>query len=99
MKTTFPKREPQILCYRDYKNFDLYNFRSDLREQLSRNSEKYYMHFETTFLKVLEQHAPMKKKVLRANNKPYMTKALRKAIMRRSTLKTKHLKNKSSENL
>ena len=86
MKTTFPKAEPQILCYRDYKNFDLYNFRTDLREQLSRVPEKDYIHFEITFLKVLEQHAPMKKKVLRANNKPYMTKTLRKAIMRRSTL-------------
>ena len=41
----------------------------------------------------------MKKKVLRANNKPYMTKALRKAIMRRSTLKTKYLKTKTDENL
>ena len=41
----------------------------------------------------------MKKKVLRANNKPYMTKALRKAIMRRSTLKTKYLKNKTDESL
>ena len=47
---------------------------------------------------MLEQHAPMKKKVLRANNKPYMTKALRKAIMRRSTLKTKYLKTKTDEN-
>ena len=83
MKTTFPKAEPQIMYYRDYKNFDLYKFRADLREQLSRVSDKDYLHFEITFLKVLEQHAPMKKKVLRANNKPYMTKALRKAIMRR----------------
>ena len=87
------------MYYRDYKNFDLYNFRADLREQLSRNSEKDYMHFELIFLKVLEQHAPMKKKVLRANNKPYMTKNLRKAIMRRSTLKTKYMKNKTDENL
>ena len=40
----------------------------------------------------------MKKKVLRANNKPYMTKALRKAIMRRSTLKSKYFKNRTDEN-
>ena len=98
MKTTFPKAEPQILYYRDYKNFDLYNFRTDLREKLSQITEKDYFHFEITFLKVLEQHAPMKKKVLRANNKPYMTKALRKAIMRRSMLKTKFFKNKTDEN-
>ena len=99
MKTTFPKAGPTILYYRDYKNFDLYKFRADLRDQLSRISQKDYLSFEITFLKVLEQHAPMKKKVLRANNKPYMTKALRKAIMRRSTLKTKYLKTKTDENL
>ena len=97
MKTTFPKAQPKIIYYRDYKNFDLYNFRTDLREQLSKVVEKDYFHFELTFLRVLEAHAPMKKKVLRANDKPYMTKALRKAIMRRSTLKSKYLKNKSDE--
>ena len=99
MKTTFPKAKPTILYYRDYKNFNLSNFRKDLRDQLSKISEKDYLHFEITFLKVLEHHAPMKKKVLRANNKPYMTKALRQAIMRRSTLKTKYLKTKTEENL
>ena len=41
----------------------------------------------------------MKKKVLRANDKPYMTKSLRKAIMRRSTLKNKYLRDKSDESL
>ena len=88
MKTRFPKAKSTILYHRDYKNFNLYNFRTDFRDQLSGISEKDYLHFEMTFLKVLEQHAPMKKKALRANNKPYMTKASRKAIMRRSTLKT-----------
>ena len=91
MKTTFPKAQPKIIYYRDYKNFDLYNFRTDLREQLNKIVQKDYFHFELTFLRVLEEHAPMKKKVLRANDKPYMTKVLRKAIMRRSTLKSKYL--------
>ena len=99
MKTTFPKAKPKIIYYRDYKHFDLYKFRSDLREKLNQVAEKDYFHFELTFLRVLEEHAPMKKKVLRANDKPYMTKALRKAIMRRSALKNKYLKNKSEESL
>ena len=99
MKTTFPKAQPKIVYYRDYKNFDIYNFRKDLRSQLSQIKEKDYFHFELTFLRVLEEHAPMKQKILRANDKPYMTKTLRKAIMRRSTLKTKYLKTKTDENL
>ena len=39
----------------------------------------------------------MKKKLVRANEVPYMTKALRKAIMKRSELQSKYLKNKSSK--
>ena len=38
---------------------------------------------------------PLKKKFLRANHAPYMTKTLRKAIVRRSQLQTKYFKNKS----
>ena len=70
MKTTFPKAQPKIIYYRDYKNFDLYNFRTELRKELNESVEKDYHHFELTFLRVLEKHAPMKKKVVRANDKP-----------------------------
>ena len=80
MKTTYPKAKPKIVYYRDYKNFDLYNFRTELRRELSEIADKDYYHFELIFLKVLEKHAPMKKKTLRANDKPYMNKALRQAI-------------------
>ena len=99
MKTTFPKAQPKIIYYRDYKNFELPNFRTELRQELNKNEEHGYFHFEATFLKVLEKYAPMKQKVLRANDKPYMTKVLRKAIMRRSVLKNKYLKEKSEESL
>ena len=58
-----------------------------------------YKHFEQVFLEVLNTHAPIKRKLLRANNFPYMTKTLRKAIMKRSELENKFAKNKASENL
>ena len=99
MKTTFPKAQPKIVYYRDYKNFDLSKFRAELREELKKSEDIGYFHFEVTFLRVLEKHAPMKQKVLRANDKPYMSKVLRKAIMRRSNLKNKYLKEKSDETL
>ena len=99
MKTTFPKAQPKIVYYRDYKNFDLSKFRAELRDELRKSEAQGYYHFEVIFLRVLEKHAPMKQKVLRANDKPYMTKVLRKAIMRRATLKSKFLKNKTDESL
>ena len=48
---------------------------------------------------MLNKHAPLKKKLLRANHAPYITKALRKAIIRRSQLETKYLKTKTQTNL
>ena len=41
----------------------------------------------------------MKKKILRANEKPYVTKAMRKAIMKRSELATKYRRNPTEDNL
>ena len=55
--------------------------------------------FENTSLELLDIHVPVKKKYLRANHAPYMTKALRKAIMKRSELKMKYFKNQTGHNL
>ena len=42
--------------------------------------------FDNIFLEVLDKHAPRKTKILRANHSSYISKALRKAIMKRSYL-------------
>ena len=97
MKTTFPKVKPKIIQYRDYKNFILENFRMELRNELRNEEIVDYTKFEDIFLDMLNKFAPLKKKVLRANDKPYMTKVLRKAIMRRSVLKNKYYSNKSPD--
>ena len=68
-----------------------------LKSLMSEKSVNNYKNFEEIFLKTLEKHAPLKRKQLRANNAPYMTKTLRKAIMKRSELKTKYLKQKTKE--
>jgi exonuclease III len=97
MKTTCPKAEPKIIYYRDYKKFDLDAFRKELRTELKNAAIAGYAHFELIFLQVLEKHAPVKKKVIRGNDKPFMNKTLRKAIMRRSALKNKYFKSKTDE--
>ena len=48
--------------------------------------------------KVLNHRAPRKKKYTRGNNKPFMTKALSKAIMQRTRFRNKFLKNPTTEN-
>ena len=46
----------------------------------------------------LDKHAPLKMKLLWANHAPYMTKALRNAIMKTSSLNNKTYKNGTVEN-
>ena len=57
-----------------------------------------YDDFEKEYLEVLDKHAPIKKKTVRANQVPYMSKTLRKAIMRRSNLENKYLRSRNPEN-
>ena len=51
-----------------------------------------YDDFEET---LLNKHAPLKKKILPQNNGPFMTKELRKEIMKRSKLKNKYNKKRN----
>ena len=73
-------------------------FKRKLEDKLNQQINE-YKHFQQIFLEILNIHAPIKKKQLRANHVPYMTKALRKAIMKRSELESKYVKNKTNENL
>ena len=57
-----------------------------------------YSSFESTFDKVLDKHAPIKKKYVRANDKPFMTRALRKAVMLRTRLRNRYNKGQTVEN-
>ena len=41
---------------------------------------------------------PLRKKIVRRNNGPFMTKELRKEIMKRSKLRNKYNKNRNYEN-
>ena len=66
--------------------------------RLDHLSSSSYDDFETTFLKELNRHAPLKKKILGHNNNCFMTKELRKVIMLRSKLKNIFNKNKTHFN-
>ena len=54
---------------------------------------------EDTFLSVLYMHAPLKKKLLTTNHTQYVTKALRKATMRRSNLEKIYFKKQTKKSL
>ena len=60
-----------------------------------------YDNFIKTFITVLDKHTPIKKKYFRANHSNFVTKQLRKAIMKISNLRNDFLKdrNDASKNI
>ena len=92
VKINFTKNKPKEIIYRDYKNFDSFLFNDEVKNVLELDKINSYAMFEL-FLKVLDKYAPVKKKVVRANHAKYISKPLRKAIMKRSYLKKFILKN------
>ena len=96
LKKKYDKLAPKIIKYRDYKHFDKIKFLYELNYCVYQNHLEKYSDFENIFTNILEKHAPLKTKFLRrANNKPHVTKELRKAIMKRTHLKS--LANKSNK--
>ena len=98
LKTTFSKNKPKELFFRDYKKFNFSDFNDELNINFSRNTVGSCYQFDQIFLDVLDKHASMKRKLLRANYSSYISKPLRKPIMRRSHLEKVYYKNKSEEN-
>ena len=86
-----------MVNYRDYQNFRNNEFTAELdNEMLKRDpGNMEYQHFLNIFIKTLNKHAPMKQKYLRANQGRFMTKDLHKAIMKRSRLRNKFLRDRT----
>ena len=70
-----------------YRNSDNKKFEEELKKQLPSVSD--FESFQFTFKVILNQFAPFKQKLIRNNNQPFMTKTLRKAIMKRYKLRNK----------
>ena len=100
LKQYFPKQKPTIIKYRDYKKFDHSHFRAELTKKLAdiQYDPGNYERFESTFITLLNEHAPIKEKYVRANNAPFMNKILSKAVMTRSRLRNRYLKNPNVTN-
>ena len=98
-KLHFSKVKAKEVSYRDFRDFKENNFNRDLQSRLSAQSVEEYASFEKFSLDVLNKRAPLKKNVVRANHTPYITKTLRKDIMKRSYLEKVYFKKKTPESL
>ena len=89
------KQAPTCIMYRDYKTYDSQSFDNILYYTLSTidRGDMNQELFQESVMNLLNTHAPLKKKFVRANNGPFMTKTLSKAFMKRSRLKNIYLKS------
>ena len=93
LRAHFKKLPPKKIIYRDYKMFDEAKFLHDLDQEMIKGS--FYQHEEAfavlslVFRDVVDRHAPLKQKMVRGNNAPFMIKQLNKAIMDRSRIKNR----------
>ena len=67
------KGAPIEKIYQSYKTSDVSNFKNTLKFELEKGKSETYGEFEAVFLKELNKHAPLEKKLLRHNNNPFMT--------------------------
>ena len=69
LKTEFVKADPIKMNYRDYKNYNSCEFNKDLKRKLISDptSNMNYTNFQN-MSQVLENHAPLKTKYLRAHH-------------------------------
>ena len=96
LKHTFHRSTFKELVYRDYKNVDRVIFKRELEDKLNQQINE-YKHFEQIFLEILNIHVPIKRNYSDLTMFLFMTKALRKVIMKGSELESKYVKNQTRE--
>ena len=80
-KTGIPKRNPRQRQDRDYKRINSLKFNNELKNVLMIENNGNCTKFDETFLEVLDKSAPLKRKLLRANQALYVSKSLRPGIL------------------
>ena len=103
LKMHFRKLQPRVISNRGFSNYDNANFINYRNEVLCENKNAESLlkdsdYFYKVCTEVLNKHAPPKKKYVRGNNKPFMNKAISKAIMLRTKLRKKFLKCPTTAN-
>ena len=95
------KLKAKIFSYRDTKNINWDQYKQDISQipmnEINRFDNK-FTGFTTLFQSIVDRHAPIKRKTVRGNNKPFMNKELCKAIKNKSRIRNKYNKWKSREN-
>ena len=103
IKSHFSRLKPKIIHYCNFKRFDEQKFIADVKNadfsfETDDPNENYSALTNTNDFYSALVHAPLKKKIVRGNHAPFITKDLRKAIYTRSKLRNKFMKNPTEVN-
>ena len=87
------------MIYRDYCNFDNEIFINEVKNiielEYCQNQSLEIRSFKKKVDNILQKHAPLRKRYVRANQVPFIDKNINKHIMKRSRLRNKFLNTKS----
>ena len=92
LRTGFPRAAPRTVYYRSYKNFNSESYKNDLDQapfhvmEIFDDIDDSVWYFDTLQKDILNSHAPLKSRIIRPNQPPFMNAALRKAAHRKAQL-------------
>ena len=90
LKTTISENKPREIHYRNYKKFDSLKFNADLKNAFANEKIESCIKFDEICMKVLHRHAKQgNKEPIIHHISSYISKMLRKTIVRRSYLEKK----------
>ena len=96
LTTSFRKIPAKIVLYRDKKEFSSANFHCELSTIDLYNTSN--DQFVSEVMEILNYHLPLKKRYVRSNDCPFITKSIRKEHMKRTQLRNKYLRNRTDAN-
>ena len=103
VKVLLPKPQSHTIMYRNYKHFDKTAFMHDLDKlpllacDTFENVDDQYWAFSKLYSTLLNEHAPLKSKVIRHKKVPYMHSDLMKAIHKRNYYKNAYFKSRGPD--
>ena len=91
LRSQFCQLKSKKIYYSNSENFNEKNFLEEVKNTDFRfnsdNPNENYELIANIFSNIVEKHAPLKKKFLRGNQAPFMTKEFRKVIHNRSRIR------------
>ena len=95
MKVFYNKQKPKLIQYRKYKGFSNEVFMHELESALARFSQISFRTFKSTVDNILQKHAAIKKRYVRANQASFINSKIHKEVMRRTRLRNKFIDSKT----